>query len=585
MAEDNKYLRFSVFDRIEHWVLTLSFTTLAITGLVQKYAAAGVSRSVISALSGVENVRVIHRVAAVLLMLQVVYHIGMVGYRLVVRRVHLTMLPGVDDLQVAIHAIQYNLGLRQDRPQQGRFTFEEKAEYWAVVWGTLIMVITGFILWNPIATARFLPGEIIPAAKAAHGAEAVLATLAIIVWHFYGVHVKIFNRSIFTGHLDEKEMLHEHPLELAAIKAGVAQRVVAEQAAARRRRRFYAVYGVLAAVLLVTIYWFVTFEQSAIITVPPAEDVVVFAPLTPTPFPTPPPTPTPRPTATPQPTPLPGVETTEPEVGVTWADVADLFEQQCAACHNEANAMGGVNLTDYQALLAGGASGPIVQPGDPAASPLVAIQEAGGHPGQFSAPELEQVVQWIEDGALEAAGAATAAPLMWTDVAGLFEERCVMCHNASNSLGGLDLADYQGALTGGESGPVVVPGDSSGSTLVEIQEAGDHPGQFTVDELQQIRQWIADGALGDEAPSSSAPVRWADVASLFEAKCTVCHSEANALGGLNLEDYAAALTSVEPGDPAASRLIAIQEAGGHPGQLSEEELEQVSQWIADGAEQ
>jgi len=55
----------------------------------------------------------------------------------------------------------------------GRFTFEEKAEYWALVWGTVIMALTGFMMWNPIATAKFLPGEVYPAAKAAHGAEAV----------------------------------------------------------------------------------------------------------------------------------------------------------------------------------------------------------------------------------------------------------------------------------------------------------------------------------------------------------------------------------------------------------------------------
>ena len=65
------------------------------------------------------------------------------------------------------------------------------------------MALTGFMMWNPLATIKVLPGEFIPAAKTAHGAEAVLAVLAIIVWHMYGVHVKRFNKSMWTGKLTE----------------------------------------------------------------------------------------------------------------------------------------------------------------------------------------------------------------------------------------------------------------------------------------------------------------------------------------------------------------------------------------------
>ncbi|MFN3414162.1 MAG: cytochrome b/b6 domain-containing protein, partial [Thermoanaerobaculum sp.] len=171
-------------------------------------------------LGGIEGVRVIHRVAAVVLMLEVVYHLGAVGYRLFVQRSRLNMLPTVDDVRAAIGTFLYNLGLRQTRPQQGRYTAEEKLEYWAFVWGTVIMVITGFMMWNPIATTRFLPGEAIPAAKAAHGNEALLAVLAVIIWHVYHVHLRRFNKSMFTGTLTEEEMLEEHPLELEEIRRG-----------------------------------------------------------------------------------------------------------------------------------------------------------------------------------------------------------------------------------------------------------------------------------------------------------------------------------------------------------------------------
>lgn len=501
MTETQSYQRFSLADRIEHWVLTLSFSTLAITGLVQKYAGSGLPQSIIEALGGIENTRLIHRFAAILLMLEIVYHLGVVGYRIYVRRVRLTMFPGLDDISVVIHALQYNLGLREDRPQQGRYTFEEKAEYWAVVWGTIIMVITGFMLWNPIATARILPGDFIPAAKTAHGAEAVLATLAIVVWHLYGVHVKVFNRSIFSGSLTEEEMLEEHPLELADIKAGVAKRPVEPKAFGQRRRVFQVIYAVLTAGMLAGIFAFVTFEETAIETVPPAEQVVVFVPLTPTPFPTPLPTPTPRPTSTPEPTPLPSEPTSEPVAEAVWEDVAELFQEKCGACHSEANALGGLNLSSYEAALEGGESGSIIQPGDADASSLVTLQEEGGHPGQFSEEELAQIRRWIEAGALELSTppeSSTAPPeaaVTWADVADLFQSECGACHSDANTLGGLNLGSAQSVLEGGNSGPAIEPGDPDASPLMTLQEQGGHPGQFTEAELDQIRQWIVDGAL------------------------------------------------------------------------------------------
>jgi hypothetical protein len=247
------------------------------------------------------------------------------------------------------------------------------------------MAITGFMMWNPIATTRFLPGEIVPAAKSAHGAEAVLAVLAIIVWHIYHVHVRQFNKSMFTGDLTEGEMIEEHPLELADIKAGVAERPVELRSLSRRKRVFYPVYGILAAAMLLGIYAFVTLEHTAVTTLPPAEDVVIFSPLTPTPFPT----------ALPSATPL-------PISGVAWADgIGALFQSKCILCHGSPSGFGGLNLTSYAGITAGGASGPVVVPGDPEASLLVVKQAEGNHPGQLSGEELALVRKWIEDGAPE----------------------------------------------------------------------------------------------------------------------------------------------------------------------------------------
>ena len=288
------YVRFTLAQRVEHVTMLLSFTTLGLTGLTQKYAAHSLAISFVNLLGGIENLRAIHHVAAIVMMFGTMYHILAAGYKIFVERQRMSMLPIFQDAKDALFALLYNVGFRKSRPQMGRYTFEEKAEYWAFVWGTVVMGLTGFLMWNPVTAAQFLPGEFIPAAKAAHGGEALLAVLAIIVWHMYGVHLKHFNKAMWTGRLTEDEMLHEHPLELADIKAGVAERPV-DAATLRKRQRIYIpIAAILTVVMLLGVYGFVASEDTALTTIPPQpEKVEAFVPQTPTPIPTPIPTPTP----------------------------------------------------------------------------------------------------------------------------------------------------------------------------------------------------------------------------------------------------------------------------------------------------
>jgi cytochrome b subunit of formate dehydrogenase len=380
-----QYKRFGIWHRIEHWIFMASFSLLGLTGLLQRYAESPVSQTITEWLGGIESIRVIHRISAVVMMLMVIYHIGAVGHRMYVERKRMTMLPGMSDIRNAIQALLYNLGFRKHHAQQGRYGFEEKAEYWAVVWGTVVMGITGFMMWNPISTAKFLPGGFIPAAKTAHSLEAVLAVAAIFLWHFYNVLVKTFNRSMFIGYLTEEQMAEEHPIELADIKAGTARRPSDPEGERKRKRVFWPIFSVVIITMLVIIYWWVTFEETAIATVPPASQVEVFVPLTPTPLPTRQPTPT-----------LADIDS------ATWDNgISDLFAAKCISCHNSTGKLGGLDLTSYQAALDGGDTGPAIIPGDTEASQVVVIQSAGGHPGQFSFNELDIIIQWIEAGAPE----------------------------------------------------------------------------------------------------------------------------------------------------------------------------------------
>ena len=296
MSKENTrtYERFPIARRIEHFAMLLSFTTLGLTGLPQRFADASISISFVNMIGGIENLRTIHHVAAIVMMLGTAWHILVFGYMAYVRRTRMSMLPSLQDAKDGLQAFMYNIGISKTFPQMGRFTFEEKMEYWAFVWGAIVMGATGFMMWNPISTVKFLPGEIVPAAKAAHGGEAVLAVLAIIIWHMYGVHIKRFNKSMFTGQMNEEDMLHEHPLELADIKAGIADRPVDPATLRKRQRIFFPVAAVLTIFMLGGIYGFVNAEDTALETterrIPTVE---IYVPQTATPAPTQTPTPPP----------------------------------------------------------------------------------------------------------------------------------------------------------------------------------------------------------------------------------------------------------------------------------------------------
>lgn len=383
MSEDRNFIRFSLSDRIEHWIQMASFAILAVTGLIQKFAAAKISQSIVTILGGVENTRIIHRTTTIVLMVGVIYHLGTTGYKMFVKRSKLSMLPTIDDIKAAWEIFLYNLGIKDKFPQQGRFTFDEKFEYWAFIWGTLIMGFTGFMLWNPIATTRFLSGVFIPAAKAAHGGEAILAVLAIIIWHFYNVHFKHLNKSMFTGKISEERMLEEHPKELADIKSGINEIVQEPEEIKKRERIFYPAYGFLSAILIIGLYLFVAMEETAIETIlPPSDKVAVYVPLTPTPIPTAIPTPT---------------KSSDQELIASWTGgIGDLFQERCGQCHGEI-AIGGLNVTSYENILGMSNSGQTILPGNAPSSLLMEIQAGGDHPGQFSGAELAFILEWINN--------------------------------------------------------------------------------------------------------------------------------------------------------------------------------------------
>ena len=212
------FVRFSRGEIFEHWVLLVSFSTLGFTGLMQRYAGIYIVGLLINVVfGGIDTLRVIHHLAAIAFGLQSIYHAFKILYFWFVRREPGAMFPMLKDLTDMIGMIRYNAGFAKQRPQFDRYTVEEKLEYWALIWGTLVMGLTGLMQWFPTITTQYLPGSAIPIARVAHSLEAVLAVAAIIMWHMYHSVIKEHNQSIFNGLMSEHEMQENHALEYQRI--------------------------------------------------------------------------------------------------------------------------------------------------------------------------------------------------------------------------------------------------------------------------------------------------------------------------------------------------------------------------------
>ncbi len=213
------YERLNRSERIQHILTLTTFFALVITGFALKFKW---SLPLVP-----DQVNVIlrgwgHRIAAILMVVTSVYHLFYAAFTERGRGQVMRMLPRWKDAEDVVGTIRYYLGLADHKPKFERYTYVEKAEYLALVWGTIVMVVTGFLLWFQDEALKHIPMWGLDVATLVHYYEAILATLAIIVWHLYYVLVNPdFSPMSFTwidGKLSRHDMEHEHALELEEIE-------------------------------------------------------------------------------------------------------------------------------------------------------------------------------------------------------------------------------------------------------------------------------------------------------------------------------------------------------------------------------
>jgi len=242
IRDDDIFIRTNLTERIQHFILIITFFILILTGLPLLFYEIKFLNWVFSPQKSFYIRGILHRVAAVVLILNLIWHVLYTLFTARGRNNFKEQIPRFKDLTDAFEIFWHNLGLTQflyrrgilrkffdshpywlfeKSPLFGRYNFIEKFEYWAVAWGSLIMIISGFFMWNVELSLSLFPLWVHDIFIIVHGYEAILAFLAVIIWHMYNVHLNSeafpMSKIWLNGKITGKELRTLHPLEYQRI--------------------------------------------------------------------------------------------------------------------------------------------------------------------------------------------------------------------------------------------------------------------------------------------------------------------------------------------------------------------------------
>jgi cytochrome b subunit of formate dehydrogenase len=197
-------IRFNLQVRIQHYALAGSFIILAVTGMLRGFPTWPTFQWFTSVFGGPDMLRLVHDVAAFIMIADCIYHIGYVAYGYFVKgRSPAAMMPRLKDLKDIIHTSLWIFGMHNHEPEYDHYQYGQKIDYWAIFWGMPVMVITGIIMMFPAFFSQWVGGQWFAVVATAHRDEAVLATGFILIVHMYYGHLQTtafpVNTVMFTG--------------------------------------------------------------------------------------------------------------------------------------------------------------------------------------------------------------------------------------------------------------------------------------------------------------------------------------------------------------------------------------------------
>lgn len=215
----------------QHAFLIIAFTVLILSGFALRHGDAWWVNILFGWEGGFGLRGTIHRVTAVLFLVTVFWHLFHLSTRQG-RKFFKDMLPGVWDVTQLMQMIRFNLGMNSQRPAFGRFSYVEKVEYWALAWGTIIMAVTGLMLWFDNEVVAWFSEAFLDVMLVIHYYEAWLAMLAVLVWHLYST---VFNPAVYpmnaawlTGKMEAEKYHEEHSGDPALSEKGGAESATAK---------------------------------------------------------------------------------------------------------------------------------------------------------------------------------------------------------------------------------------------------------------------------------------------------------------------------------------------------------------------
>jgi formate dehydrogenase gamma subunit len=220
------HVRWHGNERIQHWSLAISFALLVVTGFALKYPDVWWAREFVGFEWLFKLRGLLHRIAGAFFLVLSFYHLHYVIFTRRGRSLTRAFAIGMQDIRDIFANIFYYIGIKKSPPRFDHFNYMEKVEYYALVWGTIVMGVTGLMLWFDEWTLAFFPRWTVDLVTVIHLYEAWLATLAIIVWHLYFVifnpDVYPVNKTMITGKISDEELRDEYFLEWRRLHAAPA---------------------------------------------------------------------------------------------------------------------------------------------------------------------------------------------------------------------------------------------------------------------------------------------------------------------------------------------------------------------------
>jgi len=227
MSNQVRIIRFSIFDRLFHVFIMVTFLVQAVTGLGRLLYPTNWGKSVVNLFGGYDRASYVHNVVGILMILGFVVHIAYILAKVNWRSLRQclfhpdSLVPSRQDVKNLGQKIRWFFGLGPP-PVFDRWTYWEKFDYWAVFWGLPLLGVTGLLLMYPVGVSRLLPGWMLNVLILLHRAEALLAMLYIFIVHFSIGHLRRgmfpMNECMFAGCVEVEKELHEKPLWITRLK-------------------------------------------------------------------------------------------------------------------------------------------------------------------------------------------------------------------------------------------------------------------------------------------------------------------------------------------------------------------------------